>query len=222
MLLVLVGGYFFAGYSVYTQATLVECAVPEVDQNNRPDNFSLSDKDVFWDPSEYFVNDYEVVNIELSDENIALNSWWLDAQNNNGPTVLVLHGLGSGKHSPDMLLTAGMLYKMDLMFLLSILETMEKALVKTDSIQLDKESDDVVASLDWIVNEKGISPDNIGIYGSSLGALVGLLTPSKSNNFSALAVLDAPFDFETLVREELICKDFQSCVDTSLSLCFNL
>ena len=69
LLLVLVGGYFFAGYSVYTQATLVECAVPEVDQNNRPDNFSLSDKDVFWDPSEYFVNDYEVVNIELSDEN---------------------------------------------------------------------------------------------------------------------------------------------------------
>ena len=68
LLLVLVGGYFFAGYSVYTQATLVECAVPEVDQNNRPDNFSLSDKDVFWDPSEYFVNDYEVVNIELSDE----------------------------------------------------------------------------------------------------------------------------------------------------------
>ena len=53
LLLVLVGGYFFAGYSVYTQATLVECAVPEVDQNNRPDNFSLSDKDVFWDPSEY-------------------------------------------------------------------------------------------------------------------------------------------------------------------------
>ena len=111
LLLVLVGGYFFAGYSVYTQATLVECAVPEVDQNNRPNNFSLSDKDVFWDPSEYFVNDYEVVNIKLSDDNIALNSWWLDAQNNNGPTVLVLHGLGSGKHSPDMLLTAGMLYK---------------------------------------------------------------------------------------------------------------
>ena len=61
LLLVLVGGYFFAGYSVYTQATLVECAVPEADQNNRPDNFSLSDKDVFWDPSEYFVNDYEVL-----------------------------------------------------------------------------------------------------------------------------------------------------------------
>jgi hypothetical protein len=55
LLLVLVGGYFFAGYSVYTQATLVECAVPEVDQNNRPDNFSLSDKDVFWDRLKFLV-----------------------------------------------------------------------------------------------------------------------------------------------------------------------
>ena len=33
LLFVLVGGYFFAGYSVYSQAALVECAVPEVDQN---------------------------------------------------------------------------------------------------------------------------------------------------------------------------------------------
>ena len=41
LLFVLVGGYFFAGYSVYSQAALVECAVPEVDQNNKPDNFSI-------------------------------------------------------------------------------------------------------------------------------------------------------------------------------------
>ena len=217
LLLVLVGGYFFAGYSVYTQATLVECAVPEVDQNNRPDNFSLSDKDVFWDPSEYFVNDYEVVNIELSDENISLNSWWLDAQNNNGPTVLVLHGLGSGKHSPDMLLTAGMLYKNGFNVLaIDCRDHGESTCEDGFHSAGQKESDDVVASLDWIVNEKGISPDNIGIYGSSLGALVGLLTPSKSNNFSALAVLDAPFDFETLVREELIYQGFSELLWTPL------
>ena len=90
LLLVLVGGYFFAGYSVYSQAALVECAVPEVDQNNKPDNFSLSDKNVLWDPSEYFVNDYDIVSIEIPDENVTLDSWWMDAQNNNGPTVLVL------------------------------------------------------------------------------------------------------------------------------------
>ena len=87
LLFVLVGGYFFAGYSVYSQAALVECAVPEVDQNNKPDNFSLSDKNVLWDPSEYFVNDYDIVSIEIPDENITLDSWWMDAQNNNGPTV---------------------------------------------------------------------------------------------------------------------------------------
>ena len=49
-----------------------------------------------------------------------------------------------------------------------------------------------------------------------MGALVGLLTPSKSNNFSALAVLDAPFDFETLVREELIYQGFSELLWTPL------
>ena len=209
LLIVILGGYFFAGYNVYSQAALVECSVPEVDKNNRPDNFSLSDKGVLWDPSEYFVRSYEVVNIEIPNENITLGSWWIDAQNNNGPTILVLHGLGSSKYSPDMLLTAGILFQNGFNVLaIDFRDHGDSTCEDGFHSAGQKESDDVVAALNWIINEKDITPNNIGIYGSSLGALVGLLTPAKSNNFSALAVLDAPFDFETLVKEELIYQDF--------------
>ena len=64
------------------------------------------------------------------------------------------------------------------------------------------ETDDVLAAISWL-KDKGIKPSNIGIYGSSLGGLVALMTPAKSNDFGSIAVIDAPVDFKTLVREEM-------------------
>ncbi len=69
------------------------------------------------------------------------------------------------------------------------------------------ETDDVVAAIGWLV-DKGISPSSIGIYGNSLGALVGLMTPAKTNDFGSIAVIDPPVDFETLVREEMSYQGF--------------
>ena len=76
----------------------------EGDKDNRPDNFSLSDKDVTWDPSKYFVASYETVNIPVEGTEVILNSWWMESQSKG---TIVLHGLTSSKYSPDMLLVAG-------------------------------------------------------------------------------------------------------------------
>ena len=208
VLVVLVGGYFFAGYYVYSQAASVTCVVWEGDKDNRPDNFSLSDKDVTWDPSKYFVASYETVNIPVEGTEVILNSWWMESQS-KGPTVIVLHGLTSSKYSPDMLLVAGMLYNNGFNVLaIDMRDHGDSTCEDGYHSAGQKESDDVVASLNWLINEKEIPASKIGIYGSSLGALVGLLTPVKSNNFQALAVVDAPFDFETLVREEMEYQGF--------------
>jgi dipeptidyl aminopeptidase/acylaminoacyl peptidase len=64
------------------------------------------------------------------------------------------------------------------------------------------ETDDVVAAISWL-KDKGIKSSNIGIYGSSLGGLVALMTPAKSDDFGSIAVIDPPVDFKTLVREEM-------------------
>ncbi len=208
LLVVLVGGYFFAGYYVYSQATSVTCVVWEGDKANRPNNFSLTEKDVTWDPSKYFVTSYETVDIPVEGTEIVLNSWWMEYQS-KGPTVIVLHGLTSSKYSPDMLLVAGMLYNNGFNVLaIDMRDHGDSTCEDGYHSAGQKESDDVVASLNWLINEKQISASKIGIYGSSLGALVGLLTPAKSNDFEALAVVDAPFDFKTLVREEMTYQGF--------------
>ena len=43
---------------------------------------------------------------------------------------------------------------------------------------------------------------------ASFGAMIGLMTPAITNDFQALAVVDSPFDFASLVREELVYQGF--------------
>ena len=208
VLALFIGGYFFAGYYVYSQAASVTCEVWEGDKSNRPDEFSLAEKNVSWNPSQYFIDSYETVNIPVEGTDVVLNSWWMESQN-NGPAIIVLHGLTSSKYSPDMLLVAGMLYENGFNVLaIDMRDHGDSTCEDGHHSAGQKESDDVVASINWLIDEKNIPPSKIGIYGSSLGALVALLTPAKSNNFEAMALVDAPFDFETLVREELTYQGF--------------
>ena len=52
--------------------------------------------------------------------------------------------------------------------------------------------------------KKNIPSDKIGLHGSSFGAMVALMAQYASDDISALSIVDTPFDFATLVREELI------------------
>ena len=73
----------------------------------------------------------------------------------------------------------------------------------------------------WL-KSKGMKSSSIGIYGSSLGALVALMTPAKSNDFGSIAVIDPPVDFKTLVREEIdLSRSPNFFMGTYLSLCWH-
>ena len=58
--------YFGLGYYVYSQAVATTCSVYEPEAKNAPDSFSLGEK-ANWNPSKYFVSDYEDVEIETED-----------------------------------------------------------------------------------------------------------------------------------------------------------
>ena len=93
--------YFGIGFYVYGESVAVPCSIVESEKDNRPDNFSLGEK-ADWDPSKYFVQDYETVLINTNDD-VVLSGWWMETDK-NAPTVIGLHGVTSGKHSPDVLL----------------------------------------------------------------------------------------------------------------------
>ncbi len=205
-LVVIIGGYFGIGYYVFGIAASVPCEVWVEEAGNKPDNWSLGNK-ADWNPSEYFIEDYKEVTIFADDGEIELKSWWVE-NNLSNPTIILLHGLTSSKNSPDILLPMGMLNKSEFNLLaLDMRDHGESTCEDGFYSAGQNETDDVVAAIEWLV-DKGISPSTIGIYGNSLGALIGLMTPAKTNEFGSIAVIDPPVDFETLVREEMSYQGF--------------
>ena len=206
LLALLIGGYFGVGYYVFGIAASVPCEVWIEEAENKPDNWSLGDK-ADWDPSDYFIENYKEVSIFADDGEIELKSWWVE-NNLSNPTIILLHGLTSSKNSPDILLPMGMMNKSEFNLLaIDMRDHGESTCEDGFYAAGQNETDDVAAAIDWLIN-KGISPSNIGIYGNSLGALVGLMTPAKTNEFGSIAVIDPPVDFETLVREEMSYQGF--------------
>ena len=206
LLALLIGGYFGVGYYVFGIAASVPCEVWIEEAKNKPDNWSLGDK-ADWDPSDYFIENYKEVSIFADDGEIELKSWWVE-NNLSNPTIILLHGLTSSKNSPDILLPMGMMNKSEFNLLaIDMRDHGESTCEDGFYAAGQNETDDVVAAIGWLI-DKGISPSNIGIYGNSLGALVGLMTPAKTNEFGSIAVIDPPVDFETLVREEMSYQGF--------------
>ena len=198
--------YFGIGYYVYGESVAVPCAVVESEKENRPDNFSLGEK-ADWDPSKYFVQDYETVLINTNDD-VVLSGWWMETDK-NAPTIIGLHGVTSGKHSPDVLLVGGMLVSQGFNYLTFDFRDHGESTCE-DGVHSagQKEIYDVKAAIDWLTNEKDIPSENIGLHGSSFGAMVALMTQYISDDINALSIVDTPFDFATLVREELVYQEF--------------
>jgi hypothetical protein len=205
-LILVVVGYFGVGYYVYDISATVPCAVWEGEQTNNPSNFSGWDEyDV--NVSQYFVSSYETVSIDSTD-NVVLSGWWME-NNPQGKTVLIIHGLTSSKYSSGILLASGILYQNGFNVLAIDMRDHGDSTCEDGYYSAgQKESDDSASAVEWLVNEKNINPDQIGIYGQSLGALTALQTGAKTQNFAAVAVHDPPVAFETLVREEMVYQGF--------------
>ncbi len=201
-LVLLVGIYFGIGWFAYGQAASVPCEVWFGEANNDPSNYTLGQK-ADWNPSEYFIKNYEEVSIFADSGEIELKSWWVE-NDLSKPTIIFLHGVTSSKFSPDVLLPMGMLNKSGFNLLaIDFRDHGESTCEDGFYTAGQNETDDVVAAISWL-KDKGIKPSNIGLYGNSVGALVALMTPAKSNDFGSIAVIDPPVDFKTLVREEMI------------------
>ena len=175
---------------------------------NTPSNFITSgDEYGEMDFSEWYIQEYETVQIKSTEE-ITLSAWWME-QNPGGSTVLMLHGLTSSKASAGMLLPSGMLYKAGFNILAIDLRDHGDSTCEDGYYSAGQyESDDSAAALAWLVEEKNIPAEKIGIYGNSLGALTTLNTYAKSDNFAASAVHDPPVEFGTLVKEEMVYQGF--------------
>jgi len=210
-------GFYFLGRYAYFAAGTVSCGISGEysDLNNSPSNFSLEwEKYPELNLSPYFIDTFESFNVK--DGEVILSGWWFDNPNSE-KTVIVLHGVGSSKQSAGVLTSAGMLNKSN--FDVVVFDYQDHG----SSTCLDKvhgagvhEAYNTSAVIEWLVEEKNKTKENIGLLGFSLGAMVALNTHGLSDNFSSSIVVDPPVDFDTILREELEFQGVPSIVASAL------
>jgi dipeptidyl aminopeptidase/acylaminoacyl peptidase len=217
LVLSVAGGALAAGNFVYTSGTEVPCAINQDDIQNNPEQFFTPDKDngpfpgdgwdkwVGYDLSDWWMRDanYQVVEIPVS-ETVKLSAWWIAPLVSNGKTVIVTHGIGTSRRDFNALLPSAMLVKNGFhVLLVDSRDTGESTCTDGRHSAGQEESTDFAAVADWLIENKGIKPESLGMFGVSGGAIATSLLPAKTQKVSAFAMEGTIFDFNAAATKEV-------------------
>lgn len=208
------------GDYVYRTGTEVPCAINEDDLENSPAKFETPLDGPFpgegwkkWighDLSDWWLPELptETVTIQVADD-VTLEAWWIQAGSPDGETVIVTHGYGTSRRDYNALLPSAMLAKGGFnVLLVDQRDTGNSTCVDGRHSAGQEESDDFAAVATWLVEERGIAAEKIGMFGVSGGAIATAILPAKSSNVSAFA-LEAPvFDFAATAEREVVFQGF--------------
>ncbi|MCC6613729.1 MAG: prolyl oligopeptidase family serine peptidase [Anaerolineae bacterium] len=205
IVLLLVAGYVGASYVVYNKLSAVSAGCSTAsERENTPAQFSAQDVD----GAPFAMPDYEEVRFPSRDDYLIIDAWYVpgpsDTGRLSGNTVILVHGLGSCKRSPAILLAAGMLHHAGYNTLLIDLRDHGDSQIEDGRYAGGSEEyRDVLGAWDWLVNERGIPPERIGLFGTSLGAATALIAFGEEPRIAA-------------VWEDSSFADIQSALDAEL------
>lgn len=215
------GGALALGDYVYREGTSVPCGINDDDLGNSPEAFYTPLEGPFpgegwndWvdhDLSQWWLTDtsVETVVIPVSDD-VTLEAWWIKAgYPATQETVIVTHGYGTSRRDYNALLPSAMLAKEGFnVLLVDQRDTGNSTCVDGRHSAGQDESDDFAQVAQWLVMEKGIAPEKIGMFGVSGGGIATAILPAKTDNVAAFA-LEAPiFDFAATARREVEFQGF--------------
>jgi dipeptidyl aminopeptidase/acylaminoacyl peptidase len=228
-------GSLALGNYVYQTGTALPCGINDDDLRNSPEAFYTPEEGPFpgdgwnkwvgYDLSSSWLTDtpYETVTIDVAD-GVTLEAWWIPAANpETQETVIVTHGYGTSRRDYNALLPTSMLVKDGFnVLLVDQRDTGNSTCVDGKHSAGQDESDDFAAVANWLVEDQGIDPAKIGMFGVSGGAIATAILPAKTDNVAAFA-LEAPiFDFKETAEKEVVYQGFPaflwSLADTAAKL----
>jgi dipeptidyl aminopeptidase/acylaminoacyl peptidase len=216
-------GALAVGDYVYRTGTTVPCAINDDDLANSLASFETPgpgngpfpgegwDRWVGHDLSAWWLPDVAVeeVTVPVADD-VTLSAWWVPAPGgSDGRTVIVTHGYGTSRRDFNTLLPAAMLVRGGFdVLLVDQRDTGESTCDDGRHSAGQEESDDFAAVARWLVTERGVDADRLGMYGVSGGAIATAILPAKTGDVAAFA-LEAPmFDFDAAARAEVEFQGF--------------
>jgi len=220
-IVVIGGGALAVGDYVYRTGTSVPCDINDDDLANSPERFSTPEEGPFpgegwnqwvnYDLSPWWLEqaDYETVTIRVA-EDITLEAWWIRAKSSEAKeTVIVTHGYGTSRRDYNALLPSTMLADAGFnVLLVDQRNTGNSTCVDGRHSAGQYESDDFAAVALWLVEEKGIPAQKIGMFGVSGGGIATAILPAKTQNVAAFAIEAPIFDFAETAKREVVFQGF--------------
>ena len=202
LVLLLAVAYLAVGYIVYNQLGYVEHSCDR-HRPNRPDNFTNISAWPAMDFTPYFMEPYEEVRFPSRHPSWELSAWYV-AGDPDAPAVILVDGLGSCKYAQSLLVPAGMLWRNGFSVLLLDLHDTSDSTIDDgySTIGMD-EALDVEGAWDWLLTEKGFTPERIGLLGNSLGGAVAIYAFVDEPRMAALFLNSSIANLPQVIREEL-------------------
>lgn len=155
-----------------------------------------------FDTTAYAMPDYEEVSFQSRD-GVDLAAWWVPGATPDAPAVVVVHGKGSCRRDPVVLLPAGMLNRYG--FAVLVIDVRDMG----DSEVIDgrysggtQEYPDALGAWDWL-RERGLPAGSIGLLGESNGAAAVVIAAGEEPEIAATWEDSGYSDTTTVIREEV-------------------
>ncbi len=210
VILLLGVGYVAGGALVYSQLSVVkpECKNYKTTEwlQNTPKAFvATGQSDV--DLTAYAMSPYQEVSFPSREDNLTIKAWYVPAQGvdeTTAPSVVLVHGLNDCKHTPFILMPAGMLNKAGFNVLMIDLRNHGDSQITDGRYAAGTvEYRDVLGAWDWLVTTKKFAPEKIGLFGTSLGAATVLIAMGEEPKVAAVWEDSSYADINGVIDAEL-------------------
>ncbi|MBT4058709.1 MAG: alpha/beta fold hydrolase [Euryarchaeota archaeon] len=206
LLLLPLAAYLAIGWQIYVTLAHADPGYGDQEGNN-PAQFNVTwDEHVALDTSIYFMDNYEDINISSRTEGITLSGWWVEVENATqpAPTVIIQHGIRSSKASYQTLMVAGMLNRNGFNVVMIDLRDHGMSTVEDGRVSIGtKEYIDVMSLVDWLIENKSIPEEKIGMVGNSMGAGTAAISFGQDTRIQAVVLDSGYLNLDVIVKEEL-------------------
>lgn len=201
--------YVGLGIAIYStiSTTNALCSGNAVTQANTPAAYLPGELEMTAeDMTPYLMPDYQEVTFPSRGDALRINAWYIPAVENpeTAPVVILVHGLAGCRRSNSILFPAGMLHRAGFTTLLIDLRDHGDSQVEDGRFAGGTdEYRDVLGAWDWLVNEKQVPPEKIGLLGTSLGAATVMIAFGEEPQVAAVWEDSSFADIDVAIRAEL-------------------
>lgn len=199
-LIALVGGYLAIGAIAYDELSALRPDCSGRWQGLDPSNVEARTGDgvVHFDAAPLRFDDFEEVAFQSRDTRpLTIRAWYAPGPaGTDDPVVVLVHGKGSCRRDPVVLLPAGMLHRAGLGVLM--LDLRDHGTSDYEDGRWAggvEEYLDVLGAFDWLV-AKGHAPERIGLFGTSLGAATVTIAMGEEPGVAATWADSSYSDFD--------------------------